>query len=182
MRTRAPRRTLLRKCINPLWYFHPEAAKYRGLSEGDAVSAETYAGDMMLFRITSPARAAWICGCPVQENHTVVFLQPPSEAQLPSSGRGDLREICDWTAAPIFHFFKIGACNSLRFRLYCVQRSLKSDCFPPVAAGDSETVVFYCTPYSPLVWSSIHVLRFAFVTRRRALTCSVGKSARCIRS
>ena len=71
--TKTPGETLLRKCINPLRYFHPEAAKYRGLSEGDAASAETcggldaavataYAGDMMLFRITSPARAAWICG------------------------------------------------------------------------------------------------------------------------
>ena len=92
--TKAPGEALLRKCINPLRYFHPEAAKYRGLSEGDAASAEAYAGDMMLFRITSPARAAWICGCPVLESHAVVFSQPPSEAQLPSSGRWGLREKC----------------------------------------------------------------------------------------
>ncbi len=26
----------MRKCINPLWYFHPSAAKYRGLCEADA--------------------------------------------------------------------------------------------------------------------------------------------------
>ena len=44
MRRRAPRSTLLRKCINPLWYFHPQAAKYRGLCEADAASAEAYGG------------------------------------------------------------------------------------------------------------------------------------------
>ena len=32
------------RCIHPLWYFHPQAAKYRGLSEGDAASAEAYGG------------------------------------------------------------------------------------------------------------------------------------------
>ena len=129
--TKAPGEALLRKCINPLRYFHPEAAKYRGLSEGDAVSAETYTGDMMLFashpRCGQPGFAAsseipshgsetaiafgacHFFGCasglllstpnPLRwasalftrvsrENHTVVFPQPPSEAQLPSSGRG----------------------------------------------------------------------------------------------
>ena len=34
--TKTPGEALLRKCINPLRYFHPEAAKYRGLSEGSA--------------------------------------------------------------------------------------------------------------------------------------------------
>ena len=33
---KTPGEALLRKCINPLRYFHPEAAKYRGLSEGSA--------------------------------------------------------------------------------------------------------------------------------------------------
>ena len=54
------------KCINPLWYFQPQAAKYRGLSEGDAASAEaygsldaavatTYAGDMERFSLHIPS-------------------------------------------------------------------------------------------------------------------------------
>ena len=34
--TKTPGEALLRKCINPLRYFHPEAAKYCGLSEGSA--------------------------------------------------------------------------------------------------------------------------------------------------
>ena len=29
----------MRKCINPLWYFHPLAVKYRGLCEADAAAA-----------------------------------------------------------------------------------------------------------------------------------------------
>ena len=35
-----------------------------------------------------PARAARFVGCPLRESHIVVFPQPPSEAKLPSSGRG----------------------------------------------------------------------------------------------
>ena len=115
--TKTPGETLLRKCINPLRYFHPEAAKYRGLSEGDAASAETcggldaavataYAGDMMLFSHHIPGAGSLDCGCPVRENHTVVFLQPPSEAQLPSSGRWDLRENLRLDGRPDFSFFQ----------------------------------------------------------------------------
>ena len=60
----------------------------------------------MLFRITSPARAAWIYSCPVRENHTVVSPQPPSEAQLPSSGRWGLREKCVLVRALFFKNLK----------------------------------------------------------------------------
>lgn len=90
----------------------------RGLCEADAVSAETYAEGIChcetsahagrgnpfspsmgtdsrggLFRPPRndripPARAALFAGRPVREDHTVVFPQPPSEAQLPSSGHG----------------------------------------------------------------------------------------------
>ena len=114
--TKTPGEALLRKCINPLRYFHPEAAKSRGLCEADAAVATAYAEGIChcepsahagrgnpfsprmgtdshvgLFRPPRndripPARAAWICGCPVWENHTVIFPQPPSEAKLPSSG------------------------------------------------------------------------------------------------
>ena len=84
--TKTPGEALLRKCINPLRYFHPEAAKYLGLSEGDAASAEAYAGDMKLISHHIPGAGSLDCGCPVRENHTVVFPQPPSEAKLPSSG------------------------------------------------------------------------------------------------
>ena len=45
---------LLRKCINPLWYFHPQAAKYRGLCEADAVTAVTSTGDSLLFGTANP--------------------------------------------------------------------------------------------------------------------------------
>ena len=159
--TKTPGEALLRKCINPLRYFHPEAAKYRGLSEGDAASAEAYggldaavatayAGDMKsCFRLISPARAARFVGCPVRENHTVVFPQPPSEAQLPSSGRWGLSEKCVLVRSPFFKNLKTGACHFSRNRLYCVQGKKKSDCFPPVAAGDLETVVFYVRSFFP---------------------------------
>ena len=158
--TKAPRRTLLRKCINPLRYFHPEAAKYRGLSEGDAASAEAYggldaavatayAGDMKLFSPHIPSAGSLDCGRPVREDHAVVFPQPPSEAQLPSSGRWGLREKCVLVRSPFFKNLKTGACHFSRNRLYCVQGKKKSDCFPPVAAGDLETVVFYVRSFFP---------------------------------
>lgn len=68
------------------------------------------------FRSTSPARAALICGCPVREDRAVVFLQPPSEAQPPSSGRLVCVGKC---AALFFKFCKTRACFFSRDRLYC---------------------------------------------------------------
>ena len=134
--TKTPGEALLRKCINPLRYFHPEAAKSRGLCEADAAVATAYAEGIChcepsahagrgnpfsprmgtdshvgLFRPPRndripPARAAWICGCPVWENHTVIFPQPPSEAKLPSSGRGGAREMR--FAIPVFQKLQNG--------------------------------------------------------------------------
>ena len=141
--TKAPGEALLRKCINPLRYFHPEAAKYRGLSEGDAAVATAYAGDMKLLSPHIPSAGSLDCGRPVREDHAVVFPQPPSEAQLPSSGRGVCVRNAFLLRSPFFKNLKTGACNFSRNRLYCVQGKKKSDCFPPVAAGDLEAVVFY---------------------------------------
>ena len=73
--TKTPGEALLRKCINPLRYFHPEAAKYRGLSEGDAASAEAYrgldaavatayAGDMKLLSPHIPSAGSPFCRLP----------------------------------------------------------------------------------------------------------------------
>ena len=53
-----------------------------------------------------------------------------------------LREKCVLTRFPFFKNHETGACNFSRNRLYCVQGKKKSDCFPPVAAGDLEAVVF----------------------------------------
>ena len=55
----------------------------------------------------------------------------------------------------------------------------KSDCFPPVAAGDLETVVFYCTPFTVSVFCSIHARSLSFATSTRDAMCRVGKSSRC---
>ena len=126
-RPEKPGAALLRKCINPLWYFHPQAAKYRGLSEGDAAVATACAeGTHPDPSFRTSDRCHW-CGnpsspwqektdchvglrpprndsfvvrplswaerndgnslCPMRQNCTAVFPQPPSEAQLPASGR-----------------------------------------------------------------------------------------------
>ncbi|MBQ3357197.1 MAG: hypothetical protein IJG45_08845 [Oscillospiraceae bacterium] len=65
----------MRKCINPLWYFHPSAAKYRGLCEADAAAAAAYAEDMKSFSLHIPgAGSKYICR-PLPKDRTVAFRQ-----------------------------------------------------------------------------------------------------------
>ena len=77
----------MRKCINPLWYFHPSAAKYRGLCEADAAAAAAYAEETKHNLLRFPGAGSKFVCRPLPKDRTVVFRQPPSEAQLPSSGR-----------------------------------------------------------------------------------------------
>ena len=81
--------------------------------------------------------------------------------------------------SPFFKNLKTGACNFSRNRLYCVQGKKKCDCFPPVAAGDLEAVVFYCMPFTVSVFCSIHARSLSFATSTRDAMCRVGKSSRC---
>ena len=77
----------MRKCINPLWYFHPLAVKYRGLCEADAAAAAAYVGKAAPFLPCFPDTGSKLSCCPLPKNRTVVFRQSSSEAQFPSSGR-----------------------------------------------------------------------------------------------
>ena len=213
MRRRAPRSTLLRKCINPLWYFHPQAAKYRGLSEGSARRMRSLRRPTPEeFVIARPARTlvvairsphAWgriptsafsvLLGMTEFHRRGQPGLRPPCTGKphcgLPATSLG--------SAASVVR--AMGLCEKMRFwRGPCFSKNAKqglvisrgigytasrikkkSDCFPPVAAGDLETVVFYCTPFTVSVFCSIHARSLSFATSTRDAMCRVGKSSRC---
>ena len=180
--TKAPGEALLRKCINPLRYFHPEAAKYRGLSEGSARRMRLLRQlTPKEFVIASPARTlvvairsphAWgriptsafsgLLGMTEFHRRGQPGLQLPCAGKprrgLPAASLGSegsfvrawgLREKCISANSRFFKNLKTGACHFSRNRLYCVQGKKKSGCFPPVAAGDLETVVFYVRCFFP---------------------------------
>ena len=83
-------------------------------------------------------------------------------------------------AQPCFsNFVKQGLVFSRGIGYTASRIKKKSDCFPPVAAGDSETVVFYCTPFTVSVFCSIQARSLSFATNTREAMCRVGKSSRC---
>ena len=149
----------------------------RGLCEADAAVATAYAGGIRHCETSAHAGRGNPFSPRMGTDSHVGLLRPPRNDRIPSAraawiaaalcgkttpwssrslprkhsfhrpGEGG-REKCA-LRSPFFKNYKTGTCHFLQNRLYCVQGKKKSDCFPPVAAGDLEAVVFYVRSFFP---------------------------------